>query len=191
MTWEDIFKTVGAVVFSLGGGGAIVIAFSSYLGKIWADRILEADKAKYQSELEKVKRYSEKQFYFYNELWSALCDLKIKGDALWERANIQSAKRFSIQLKETKDQVTKSSLLIEDVDYIALKKVLEEFGEFDLGKAKLIQLRNLRYLEDVDNQIIEEVIELNRQKKEAYSNLLEKIETSFKKQIRGEIKYNF
>ena len=190
MSWEDVFKIVFGVLGSIGGGAAIVLAFSSWLGKVWANRILEADKARFQSELDRVKRYSEQQFHFYNELWSSLYDLKIAGDSLWESANPQNARRFSNQLKETKDQVTRSSLLIEDEHYESLKRLLTEFGEFDLGKVRLIELRNPRFpLGDIDPYIMQGVIEQNRQRKEAYSTLLEKVETSFKKQIRGEIKY--
>jgi len=41
-----------AVLLSLGGGGAIVLGMSSWLGKLWATRMLEKEKAKYATELE-------------------------------------------------------------------------------------------------------------------------------------------
>lgn len=56
MNWEDIFKLVGAVVFSLGGGGAIVFGLSSWLGKVWADRILANKAHQLTMELEATKR---------------------------------------------------------------------------------------------------------------------------------------
>lgn len=81
MTLEDVAKIVFALLASVGGGGAIVLGLSGYLGKIWANRlmareqaehnhaletlradlyqtnqtILEADRAKYNRELEELK----------------------------------------------------------------------------------------------------------------------------------------
>ena len=48
MNVTDVLKVAIAVIGSLGGGGVLVLALSSYLGKIWATRILESDRAKYQ-----------------------------------------------------------------------------------------------------------------------------------------------
>nr|WP_232239542.1 hypothetical protein [Pseudomonas alkylphenolica] len=46
----------GAAIFSLGGGGAIVFALSSWLGKIWAGRILANETHRLTMELEAAKR---------------------------------------------------------------------------------------------------------------------------------------
>ena len=122
MTWNDAFKLISAALAAIGGGSVIVLGFSSWLGKVWASRILEADRLKYQSQLETLKsdlssgveklkselslnleiskRFTEKQFHLYNDLWSSLCDLRITGDSLWERANTQNAKKFADQLKK-------------------------------------------------------------------------------------------
>lgn len=50
----DAFNAAAAVIISLGGGGAIVLALSSWLGKVWAARILEEDRLKYQAALAQV-----------------------------------------------------------------------------------------------------------------------------------------
>src|SRR5258708_24768683 len=55
MPLKVIWETAGAVLVSVGGGGAIVVALSSWLGKGWANRILEADRAKYAREIEQLK----------------------------------------------------------------------------------------------------------------------------------------
>jgi hypothetical protein len=64
MTWTHIFKTSLAVIGSLGGGALLVACFSAWLGKVWAGRILEADKAKYAKALEDLKndfvRYADR-----------------------------------------------------------------------------------------------------------------------------------
>lgn len=55
MTWEDILKIVAGVLASIGGGGAIVFGLSSWLGKVWADRLLEKERASYAKDLEKAR----------------------------------------------------------------------------------------------------------------------------------------
>ena len=43
MSFQDVFQIASAVLLSLGTGGAIVVGLSSWLGKVWASRILEKD----------------------------------------------------------------------------------------------------------------------------------------------------
>ncbi len=50
-----VLQIVGAVLFSIASGGAVVFALSSWLGKVWANRILEAEKNKYARDLETLK----------------------------------------------------------------------------------------------------------------------------------------
>lgn len=55
MPIEDVLKVVGGILVSLGGGGAIVLAMSGWLGKVWADRLMEKEKAKFSRDLEAFK----------------------------------------------------------------------------------------------------------------------------------------
>ena len=59
MSWEDALKLVSAFLASVGGAGAIIFGLSSWLGKVWANRILEADRVKYQTQLEVIKKVSD------------------------------------------------------------------------------------------------------------------------------------
>ena len=56
MEWETVFKFVTASIASIGVGGAIIFALSSWLGKVWAGKILEKEKHDLSGELEKTKR---------------------------------------------------------------------------------------------------------------------------------------
>ena len=56
MTFSDIFEIGGAVMLSLGGASVLIFSFSSWLGKVWAERILSREKAKYAEQLEDFKR---------------------------------------------------------------------------------------------------------------------------------------
>lgn len=94
MTFKEIAEVGLTIIASLGGGGLIVVALSSWLGKIWADKMLNNYKAeldkelediksrhaseieKYKSELEKARsdyqRYSGRKFEIIEETWSAM-----------------------------------------------------------------------------------------------------------------------
>ena len=68
MNLQEIFAIAGAVVVSLGGGGAIVVGISSWLGKVWANRILENQKAEHQKEIEGYKSELQKELERLNAL---------------------------------------------------------------------------------------------------------------------------
>ncbi len=55
MTIADAWNVASAVLVSLGGGGLIVAAFSNWLGKVWADRLMQRDLARHAEELEKLR----------------------------------------------------------------------------------------------------------------------------------------
>ena len=60
MTTQNVFQIAAAVIASLGGGSFIVLAASSWLGKLWAGKLLEKEKAAYALELERLRHtYSE------------------------------------------------------------------------------------------------------------------------------------
>jgi len=55
MTLTEVLQVAAAILFSVGGAGVIVMALASWLGKVWANRILESDRRKYTEELERVR----------------------------------------------------------------------------------------------------------------------------------------
>jgi hypothetical protein len=40
MTWDDALRVIGSSLFSVLSAGAIIMGLASWLGKIWAERIL-------------------------------------------------------------------------------------------------------------------------------------------------------
>lgn len=56
MSWEDALKLLGAAIVSIGGGGIVIAALSSWLGKIWASRILANETHQLATQLEATKR---------------------------------------------------------------------------------------------------------------------------------------
>lgn len=55
MTIEAAFKIATAIIVSLGGGAFLILAFSSWLGAIWAKRMLQSERAKHAKLLENIK----------------------------------------------------------------------------------------------------------------------------------------
>lgn len=59
------FGVAGAIILSLGGGGAIILGLSNWLGKVWADRLMETERAKHSAALERfrdeLRRETEKE----------------------------------------------------------------------------------------------------------------------------------
>lgn len=62
----EIWNVAGAVLIALGGGGAIVLSMSSWLGRIWAERIMQNEKAKYQAEFAILKSEIDKKIHEHN-----------------------------------------------------------------------------------------------------------------------------
>lgn len=52
---SSVWEFVLAFLASLGGGGAIVLGLSNWLGKVWSDRLAEKLKAENSRDLERVK----------------------------------------------------------------------------------------------------------------------------------------
>lgn len=55
MRLSELAEIVVSVLLSLRGGGAIVLGLSNWLGKVWAERLMEREKSRYQKELEDFK----------------------------------------------------------------------------------------------------------------------------------------
>ena len=63
IAWTDIVKIVAGVIAALGGGGAIVAWLSSWLGKVWANRLMIKETAKFREDLERLTKQLERKNY--------------------------------------------------------------------------------------------------------------------------------
>lgn len=142
----------------------MVGGLSAWLGKVWASRIIETQKALHSENLERVKaelnlkieeqrssiqllrertqRFSSTQFELYTELWRRLQDLRFIADDLWEKATRDNLFSFVACLIETRRAVEKAALFLENQHYKELRDKLELFQEFQMGKKKLINIRS-------------------------------------------------
>jgi hypothetical protein len=55
MDIASLFGTAAAVITALGGGGAIVWSLSNYLGKIWANRLMESERHDHERALAQLR----------------------------------------------------------------------------------------------------------------------------------------
>jgi hypothetical protein len=55
LSFPDTLKIIATALASIGGGGFLVMAMSSWLGKVWAQRLMQKDIAKHESDLEALK----------------------------------------------------------------------------------------------------------------------------------------
>jgi len=193
MTLSEIAKIVLGIIAALGGGGAIVLGFSNYVGQFLAKRYEEKIKAQfqngineYQSQLDIIKqttiRYSDKQFEHYSKLWVSLYDLTISADELWQQATPNRLERFSRQLRTTKIEIEKAALFIEDTHYRELTETIRFFSEYQIGKSDLINYRKTNHF---DHYIIDQMIDNNREKKASFETLIFAVKADLKKQIGG------
>lgn len=50
-----MWETAAAILVSLGGGGAIVAGLSNWLGRVWAQRLMQEDRARHNQELANLR----------------------------------------------------------------------------------------------------------------------------------------
>jgi len=192
----EFFETLNLVFLTLGGAGALFWALSSYIGGIWAERYKRSVEHEYNLEMESFKkdldlikesssRYSGKQFDLYTSLYHSLCDLKEKGDLLWEGATIVRLKNFTLQLKKTKNEVEKSYLFLETAHYEKFMEIFRHFSEYRIGKESILKIKI-----DDENFIrngheFQNWIEHNRIQREEYNRLVDEIRKDLRDQLRG------
>lgn len=208
-----IFDVIAAAMVSIVSASGIILALSNWLGKIWANRMLEQDKARYSREIEELKnkfnkeleyykgqielsrqalsRYSEHQFSLYNKLWLSLADLKIAGDRLWGKVDEDSVLDFGVAVKRAKQDLLKNALLLEEEHEKELNKILDNFSNYFIGKHRLIQLdgqskKDPAFLSALSAALARSSItEDNKKSKDQSDALLLLIKESFRKQMRG------
>lgn len=197
MTISDAFMIAGAVIGSVGGAALIIGGLSTFLGKVWANRILEQDKLKYTAELEQIRNqltafreksqfvfslYFEGQFKIYNDLWVALVELQHCVDLLWEEASPHNLKKFIEALRAAKHQIQNSALLVEPAHYVDIIKALKEFEDYRVGKERLVTVRRTA---DLPPWQIQEIIEGNRERRELIKSFTNKMLEKLRTQIRA------
>ena len=197
MNYNDIFNVAAAILASVGGSAIIIIGLSSWLAKVWANRILEKDKLKYSSELEKIKAklqkenekqklvfsiYFEGQFKIYNNLWLSLVNLENEVDKLWQSATNRNLSSFVKAIQKAKKQIKDSALLIEKEHYTQILENLKSFEDYQIGKETLIEKRNY---DSISKNEIKDLISNNGTQREQITLFINDMLEKMRVQIGG------
>jgi hypothetical protein len=194
MNWNEAFKISTAVFFSVGSASVIIFGLSSWLGKVWAARLLQKEKNEHDKDIEKYKkdldliklkfkRYDDFQFKLYNDLWESLCDVK---DIL-ENVNVyfsEDTAELRKKISSAADKVFRGQLYLDRDHYRQLNEILSRCSEL-LRSYEKIRIKdaqgycsNSEELKPIWQKI--EILE------EDYSNLMSSIVATFKQQLCSE-----
>ncbi|MDA2937093.1 hypothetical protein MYX75_02370 [Acidobacteria bacterium AH-259-A15] len=195
MDSQEILTTV---LGAIGGSGVIIIGLSAWLSKLWAARIVQAEKTAYAKEIEMLKsslaasrvreqRNSEAQFQLYSQVWSCLQDVKSIGDRLWKRVTRPDLEEFVANLANARMAANRGRLILEEDHYHRLLEIFEAFENYQIGKRRLIDLRSKEEFDEIDEDLtdymIRDQIILNKGDKQRYDGLLDEILTEFRQQL--------
>jgi hypothetical protein len=125
MSELSTFNTIIAVLGSLGGGGLLVAAMSGWLGKLWADRILASEKAKWELQIAHYRTVSEQ----------SLTQMKSEMELQSKNAHLKFSKLHEERLKVLGDNYRALSNL-----YLNVKHCVEPefFGRKKPPEAELL-----------------------------------------------------
>jgi len=128
--------------------------------------------------------YSSARLQSYWNIWRKLQLLRLAGDELWKGASKNNIMNFSQLLNEILLKLEESAIFFEEEEYMRLRAILNVFGNFRLGKIRLINIRNEEDLAFIFLKMAEEQIELNLRHKREYEKLLDEIRVSFRDRLR-------
>ena len=104
---------------------------------------------------------------------------------MWNEATRSNLVRFGKQFHDTANTTGKLSLFIEDEHYRKLRELLLRFGDFEVGKQRLYELKNQRNrAHQAELTDVGRLISLNGHVKMEYDALTERILQDFKTQLR-------
>ena len=188
-------ELIASVIAAAGGVGVLFVGAGAWLIKQWSDRLATANEAHHARELELLKnnldlsrtqqnRLSEAQFNLYVEVWNKLQEVKTAGDRLWEKASPDTLVAFRESLRAAYLAANRGRLILSEEHYTQLTELLRHFKDFEVGKAKLIETRDLHDVEQgFDILEIMNQVEENGQAKDSYDRLLGQIVAEFRKQL--------
>lgn len=78
MSLIDLANLTASILVALGGAGFIVFRFSSFLGKVWADRLMGNERAAHDKDLAELRNRLERQTRESLAAWEA--DLSVFKD---------------------------------------------------------------------------------------------------------------
>lgn len=190
MSWTEVANSVGGI-------GGIIAGLSAWLGTFYMYRTLQKEKTSRDKQLELLRtslesikehnvKYTSAQFESYNSLWSALIDLKIHADKLWEEVNYDNLIALNKSLYKASELIQKSRIFLEEQHYQQFLEIERVFNEYRIGKKQLFTIRSEEDLQDKSiPQLKKEIrqIEINSFFRNSYTHLLDQVADSLKEQL--------
>lgn len=176
-TQERILGGIDARALNAGGNIAILNA------SVPLPEQLEYFRNQLNISSARLNDYDRLKIKSYWDVWRKLQLLRLAGDDLWGKLNADNILIFSKQLRETQDKVEESAIFFDEEDYMNLKNLLETFGHFQLGKVYLGEIRSSEDLSSVFIRLALRQIEINREYKNRYESLLDKIRITFRERL--------
>ncbi|WP_233585111.1 hypothetical protein [Corallococcus sp. CA054B] len=97
MRSTELWNLVSAVLLSVGGAGALIFGLSSWIGKVWANRILEREKLAIQRELHALQAESSQRLHELKERTDILIkNLEAEHSRKHRVHNLQFTKEFEL-----------------------------------------------------------------------------------------------
>jgi hypothetical protein len=133
------------------------------------------------------QRISNEKWELYMGVWGSLQDIKTLGDRLWERVSIDEVGKFLNALAAVRVAVNRGRLILQDDHYIRINELLDVFGDYQVGKMRLIEIRTnneLRENFDAGGEAdIHGQIRQNGALRAEYQSLLDAIAVQFKNEL--------
>ncbi len=191
----EIWETVAAIIVSFGGAGTIIIACSSWLGNLWAKRIMENERHEHQVALEALRAdLSQKN---QEAIESVRASLELKNSSALEKLkaeleinNTQSLTGFHDRLKTYRLAVDILCEVLGDLDIVyATKKALDanRFDQVNRARLKIygyLAMLAPQNIMDANDAMFDHLIEIINSKKEYEWNEIRALALTFLNAMR-------
>jgi hypothetical protein len=189
MNFDDVLKISASIIATLGGGSLIIFGLSSWLGKVWANRLMEKDKSKFLTDLENLKNG------LVNETESYKIKLK-KSEFLFEK-EFEAASELTAMIRSFLPPLRDQSMdwyeacveIAQTFPHInnSIDSFLSKHGAVLSEEQKELLTNSVGLVSYYSHETQQDDIsdEANRAADKVYNNLL-KTEKSLVKQIRSQ-----
>lgn len=158
MTYGDVIKVVATTLGSIASGGVVVLALAGWLGRVWANRIMENDRANHARLLEQMKADAARSLEAQrHDAQLTLHGLKERSDVLVKRLDDELGRgRYvhSMQFKKEFElyEQTWAALALLRNKTLSLRPVLDQHDPAETREQR--QERRLKEFADAFNAFL-------------------------------------
>lgn len=128
----DAFETAFAVIAAMGGGGFIVLGLSSWIGKLWAERLMARDREVHAETLERLRYDLAREF-------DAMKDVLVRRRELYDRT-VRAMRVFLAATRGASDEEKRAFLAAYDTCFLwasdDVLQVLRDFIDLQIAHAR-------------------------------------------------------